>query len=313
MDEIMLDEVEKYLLEGNRKFRWKVMQEEESIEIEKFPKFPVLILTCMDPRIDVYKIFHLELSNVFILRNAGNTYTEDVLRSILVAIYEYKVKHLFVLGHLDCGMKKIQLHKLKDKLDVPTLKMIGRKGTNFNFELQKFFALFKDEIINIKNQVQKLQESKEIPSYVKIKGMLYDPNTGWVIEEEKFSKYSFYESFAKDYRTILQNKQLELVDYIETIEDKIIGEVDIQKIDEKDLKRDLLKEKETFDTKVKDTIEHNIAKELTVSSNIIEETEPYIENLQIKLIKVPKIQIPKFYIPKVKVHLPVIYKKKERK
>ncbi|MFW9785498.1 MAG: carbonic anhydrase, partial [Candidatus Heimdallarchaeota archaeon] len=69
----MTIDMEKILIEGNLKFKRKILEDLESIEVErKVPRYPVLILTCMDPRIDVHRIFQLKPGDVFVLRNAGN-------------------------------------------------------------------------------------------------------------------------------------------------------------------------------------------------------------------------------------------------
>jgi len=298
----MEDSIERLLL-NNRKYRWKIIQEMESIELNgKIPKYPILILTCMDPRIDVHRIFQLEPGDVFILRNAGNVYSKDGLRSILIAVHEYDIKNIIVLGHLDCGMKKLHLREFQEKLTRPTLKMIGQKGTNFYFELQKFFKLFKDELKNVENQVQRLLDSKEIPSFVKIKGMLYDPESGWVIGQEKFSKYSFYENFAKDYRSILQSKEFELIEYIETIEDQIIGEGGQKIAEEAELATIKIEEHEEFE--VKDVKKVNTIAEVHINNS---EEKVFPNNV----IVIPRIKIQKIPIPKIKIQkIPIIYRKK---
>ena len=110
---VKFEDIEQSLVEGNKQYQWKIIQEEESTHIDgKIPTYPVLILTCMDSRIDVYRIFQLKPGEVFVLRNAGNVYTEDILRSVLVAIHIYNIQCIVVLGHLDCGMKKLHLHDL---------------------------------------------------------------------------------------------------------------------------------------------------------------------------------------------------------
>ena len=86
----MTKSIEKMLLEGNMKFQWKLTQDIEKINLEgNIPKYPVLILTCMNPRIDVHRIFQLNPGDVFVLRNAGNICTMDAFRSIILAILEY--------------------------------------------------------------------------------------------------------------------------------------------------------------------------------------------------------------------------------
>jgi len=307
--------IDQIFVEGNKQYQWKIIQEEDSNQIDgKIPRYPILILTCMDPRIDVYRIFQLKPGDVFVLRNAGNIYTEDVLRSVLVAIHKYNIQYIVVLGHLDCGMKKLHVGNLIDKLTDSAIKRFMWSETNFYLGFQKFFKAFTDEIMNIKNQVQKFRKAREIPTDIKIMGMLYDPNTGWVFRNEELKHYSNYEDFAKDYRNILQAKKFELVDYIEDNEDEIIGEGFIQEVEE------LMEINENKENTQQ--VESIINQESVMSYKLEEipnETPPLIANtntivsrrVHSNLILIPKIKIPKIFVPKIKVHVPVIYKKSE--
>ena len=123
------------------------MQDLESVEIqENIPKYPVLILTCMDPRIDIYRIFQLNPGDVFILRNAGNIYTQDVLRSILITIFKYEIKYIIILGHLDCGMTKINPVELRKKLPSEFLSRLSSNYSELFSELINFFKPFENEV-----------------------------------------------------------------------------------------------------------------------------------------------------------------------
>jgi len=307
----MIEKVINDLIERNTQYQWKIMQEEESIDLkEPFPRYPVLILTCMNPRIDVYRIFQLKPGDVFVLRNAGNIYTEDVLRSVLVAIHKYNIQYIVVLGHLDCGMKRLHLGNLLDKLTASAIKKIGRTGTNFFLELQKFFRTFTDEIKNIENQVQKFRNARAIPPDIKITGMLYDPNTGWVFRDEELKLYSNYENFAKDYQKILQGKKFELVDYIEDNEEEIIGEGVLQEVEElmeiNENRENIQLVESTNDQESINSSKLDDNPDKTMVLNAIKIVSSVIHS---NLYSIPKIKIPKIFVPKIKVHVPVMYKK----
>ena len=142
--------------------------------------------------------------------------------------------------------------------------------------------------------------------------MLYDPNTGWAFTDEELRRYSNYENFAKDYRKILQAKKFELVDYIEDNEEEIIGDGDIQEVEEF---MEMNENKENIQQ-----VESIINQESVISDKLEEipnETPPLIANKIVSrrvhnnLVSIPKIKIPKIFVPKIKVHVPVIYKKSE--
>ncbi len=309
----MIEKVINDLIERNTRYQWKIMQEEESIELkEPIPRYPVLILTCMNPRIDVYRIFQLNPGDVFVLRNAGNIYTEDVLRSVLVAIHKYNIQYIVVLGHLDCGMKRLHLGNLLDKLTESAIKKIGRSGTNFFLELQKFFRSFTDEIKNIENQVQNFRNERTIPPDIKITGILYDPNTGWVFRDEKLKLYSNYENFAKDYRKILQGKKFELVDFIEDNEDEIIGEGVLQEVEEL---MEISENRENIQlvesTNDQESINSSKLDDKPDKTTVLNANKIVSRGFHSNLYSIPKIKIPKINVPKIKVHVPLVYKKND--
>ncbi|MFW9947304.1 MAG: beta-class carbonic anhydrase [Candidatus Odinarchaeota archaeon] len=285
-------DIKEILSEGNNRYQWKIIQGTENLRSNKKQLNPLLFLTCMDPRIDVHRIFQLNPGDAFILRNAGNMYTEDVLRSILIAVHEYNIKYVIILGHLDCGMTKIHLSELRYKLSKPALAKICRNGTNIELNLQRFFKIFIDELQNINNQVDWLKSKKEIPSSLQIIGLLYDPNSGWVFHSKEFGKYKFIENFMHDYKKIIEKKRIDLIDYFESIEDEIIGET----IEES------TEESSKF---VEDTsLSHiELAQKEQPEDFVEEKTEVY----QTTPLPIPKIKIPKIYIPNINFKVPKIY------
>jgi len=295
----MID-IKEILLEGNNRYQWKIIQGTEKLRINKKQNKPLLFLTCMDPRIDVHRIFQLNPGDAFILRNAGNMYTEDVLRSILIAIHEYNIKYIIVLGHLDCGMPKIHLSRLRNKLSKPVLAKICRNGTNIELNLQRFFKIFIDELKNINNQIDWLKLVKEIPSSVQIIGLLYDPNSGWVFHSQEFGKYQLIENFMHDYKKIIERKRINLIDYFESIEDEIIGESIDESIEEPSkLRGDPSISHIEKEITQKKQIEGKVEKKKQVNSIKIEK--------KTTLLSIPKIKIPKINIPIINIKIPEIY------
>ncbi|MFX1276450.1 MAG: beta-class carbonic anhydrase [Promethearchaeota archaeon] len=288
---MQIEEIEKILLEGNKKFQRKLQHGLETLKNEKIIlKYPLLILTCMDPRIDVHRIFQLEPGDVFILRNAGNVIARDMLRSIFIAISEFNVKNLIVLGHLDCGMTKIKLLELKTKLEMNLT----------THELRDFFKPFIDELVNISNQVRSLRNNRKISSKIQIAGMLYDVNTGYVFESRIIERFDFIEDFNKQYpRLIEQKKSIEFNDLIESkIENTIKNQHEDQPIE---LKNNNLTQE---------------PKELVISEDFNYKGLPdqsIYAPAHLFQIEIPKIKMPKIYIPKINIRVPMLIKKKSQK
>ena len=286
---------EKILLDGNFEYQNKIINRTESLlNNYKNPKYPILIITCMDPRIDVYRIFQLKPGEVFVLRNAGNIYTDDMLRSILIAIHEYGVENIIILGHLDCGMTKISLKDLQVKLNKSALKYITGNHTNIYLGLQRFFRNFADELKNIENQINSIKDSNFLPSNVKIDGMLYDPASGWVFDLEQIKKYGVKELLYENYKVLIKEKEEEY----KGINQKIENSTD-------------LKKEQVFNTEIEETNPKQIIKQVEDKKKKLPlniNTDLLSDITIIDKLKVPKV--PKVYIPKVKVHIPRIYKKK---
>jgi carbonic anhydrase len=283
------------LIEGNYEYQRYLMKNKKAVG--SISKNPLLVLTCMNPRIDVFRIFQLKPGDAFVIRNAGNVLTEDMLRSVLIAIYEYNVNNIIVLGHIDCAMKNINLNELREKLNQTTLKRIGKYGTNIKFEFIKFFKIFVDEIRNIKNQVNHFIRSNEIPKSTEIIGMVYDINTGWVFNINDFGDDFSYETFQANRNEIFKQKNSNFKDYL-----KSVSKVVIEKNPEISHEDEIIEKNQ------------NVAKKVITNQskeeNVLEKIENTIEKFQNNL-KLSKIQIPEIYIPKIKVHIPTIYKKEK--
>ena len=68
------------------------------------PARHVAIVTCMDSRIDNFRIFGLESGEAHILRNAGGLVTDDVLRSLVLSQRLLQTREIILMHHTDCGL-----------------------------------------------------------------------------------------------------------------------------------------------------------------------------------------------------------------
>ncbi|MFX1309646.1 MAG: carbonic anhydrase [Promethearchaeota archaeon] len=286
----MIKDIEKKLAEGNLKFKWKIMQDLETIPIEEnILKYPLLILTCMDPRIDVHRIFQLNPGDVLVYRNAGNIYTTDMLRTILLAIVKFKINYIIVLGHLDCGMTKINLKELRMKLPSEFLSQLSKNYSEVLSELNSFFRPFNNEIENIRRQIKTLDSIKDLYPEIEITGMLYDIKTGLVFEYETFKDYKLFENFEKKYKEMIVEKKEQFADFLINYE--------AEKILENESK-DISQESGLSEVGIP----------LTPRNNEIKEDYPIVEHEKSEEYKmksiIPKISVPKIQFHKVKIYIP---------
>jgi carbonic anhydrase len=88
------------VLEANRAFS-------ESFSLAELPGRAtrgLAVLTCMDSRIDPLRMLGLAPGDAKILRNAGARVTDDVLRTLVLAVYLLGVDRVMVVAHTDCRM-----------------------------------------------------------------------------------------------------------------------------------------------------------------------------------------------------------------
>ncbi|GAA3102015.1 hypothetical protein GCM10020001_018820 [Nonomuraea salmonea] len=81
------------------------------------------VVTCMDSRIDPLGLLGLKPGDAKILRNAGARVTDDVLRTLVLAVYLLGVERVLVMAHTDCGMSKVtdeDVHDLTEAHGVDT-------------------------------------------------------------------------------------------------------------------------------------------------------------------------------------------------
>ena len=298
----MDDIIKEIFLNGNYRYRLKILKELEKVDLdEKIPKYPVLILTCMDPRIDVHRIFQLNPGDVFILRNAGNLFTSDALRSILLAVYQYNIKHIIILGHLDCGMTKLKMLELRKKVPFEFFPPCSREGLDLFSEVKGFFKPFMDELRNVKQQVELFKRLQVHKQELTITGMLYDVETGWVFEFERFKKFENVENFREQYSTILNGKKFQFVDFVETIEKEIINNDELEENSNEIPQLERLNEDVVIYAENMEEETASIA-----NQNLKTETDE-IFSTQIIL---PKIEFPKIHFPRVKIYIPKISRNK---
>jgi carbonic anhydrase len=70
--------------------------------LPRAPRRSLLVLTCMDARIDPLAAFGLRLGDAHVLRNAGAEVTDDVLRSLSLSHAAAGTREVWLVGHTDC-------------------------------------------------------------------------------------------------------------------------------------------------------------------------------------------------------------------
>ncbi|MEV4803825.1 carbonic anhydrase [Nonomuraea sp. NPDC049421] len=125
------------------------------------------VVTCMDSRIDPLGLLGLKPGDAKILRNAGARVTDDVLRTLVLAVYLLGVERVLVMAHTDCGMSKVRdddVHDLTEAHGVDT-RMLD-------------FHTVPDQAAAMRHDLTRIRSTPFLPSGMPVAGALYDVHTG---------------------------------------------------------------------------------------------------------------------------------------
>src|SRR5205814_3748186 len=73
-------------------------------QLDAAPARPVVLVTCMDARIDPALALGLVPGDAHVLRNAGGLVTDDVVRSLAISQHALGTREVMVVQHTKCGM-----------------------------------------------------------------------------------------------------------------------------------------------------------------------------------------------------------------
>ena len=151
---------------------------------DKYPEKHLAIVSCMDARIlDLLpRSLGLKNGDAKLIKNAGALVTHpwgSVMRSILVAVYEMKVKEVMVIGHHDCGMQLLNASDILNRMRAKGIRdesidILENAGIDLNTWLSGF-ARVEDAIQHSVNMIRK---HPLMPSDVKVHGLVIHPKTG---------------------------------------------------------------------------------------------------------------------------------------
>ncbi|MEU1719931.1 carbonic anhydrase [Nonomuraea sp. NPDC005692] len=125
------------------------------------------VVTCMDSRIDPLGLLGLQPGDAKILRNAGARVTDDVLRTLVLAVYLLGVERVLVMPHTDCGMTKVtdaDVHELTSARGVDTRSLE--------------FHTVPDQGEALRHDLTRIRSTPFLPAGMPVTGAIYDVRTG---------------------------------------------------------------------------------------------------------------------------------------
>lgn len=149
-----------------------------------------VILSCLDSRVPVEKVFDRGIGDLFVARVAGNFSNEDILGSMEYGCKVSGAKLILVLGHHSCGAIKAAVDDVKlgnitamlQKIK-PAIAMVDYKGEK-NSSNGEYVELVCESnvhntIANIRKNSPILKEMED-NGEIKIVGAVYDVENGKV-------------------------------------------------------------------------------------------------------------------------------------
>lgn len=144
----------------------------EAHDLPPRPAKRLLVVTCMDARIEPLAILGLTLGDAHVLRNAGARVSDDVIRSVLVSSRVLGVAQVVVMHHTGCGMATIS-RQAADEL----LADIAEE------HLESFDLLaIGDQKQALRDDVAAIRTSPLLPP-LDVAGLIYDVESGTVQRE----------------------------------------------------------------------------------------------------------------------------------
>lgn len=126
------------------------------------------VVTCMDSRIDPLRMLGLEKGDAKILRNAGGRVTDDVLRTLVLAVHLLGVDRVLVVEHTNCKMASAT----DEEVHAAILESSGIDTRSLEFRTMD------DQLKTLRDDVQKVRSSPYLLPSVEVGGFLYDVRTG---------------------------------------------------------------------------------------------------------------------------------------
>lgn len=135
------------------------------------PGLGTTIVTCMDARIDVYRVFGVNRGEVHVLRNGGGVVTEDVVRSLAISQFGLGTREVIVMQHTTCGMTTMTNDGFADTLQAAT-------GLRPTWAVEAFT----DVTESVKQSVERVRRSPFLVHTESVRGFVYDVDADTVTE-----------------------------------------------------------------------------------------------------------------------------------
>jgi carbonic anhydrase len=131
------------------------------------PAKGVVVLACMDARLNPYGILGLQEGDAHVIRNAGGVVTDDEIRSLAISQRLLGTKEIILIHHTDCGMLTFTDDGFRRQIQDET-------GIKPEWAAEAFDDLETD----VRQSIARIKSSPFIPNKDNVRGFVYDVTTG---------------------------------------------------------------------------------------------------------------------------------------
>ncbi len=135
--------------------------------LERPPRRGLAVVTCMDARINLFSLLGLREGDAHIIRNAGGVITDDEIRSLAISQRLMGTEEILLIHHTDCGMQSFDDGDFRAQLEAET-------GVPVPWDTEAF----EDLDLDVLKSIARIRESPFIPCSDRIRGFVYDVETG---------------------------------------------------------------------------------------------------------------------------------------
>jgi|ERR1700722_10619905 carbonic anhydrase len=131
------------------------------------PARHVVVVACMDSRLDVPALLGLGPGDAHVIRNAGGVMTDDMIRSLAISQRLLGTTEVILVHHTDCGMAKTTEDTFKGALEAET-------GIRPPWAVEAFT----DPAADVRQSIGRIKASPFIPHKDAVRGFVFDVETG---------------------------------------------------------------------------------------------------------------------------------------
>lgn len=155
------------LVERNRAYA--VDFHDQALEVR--PTRQLAVVTCMDSRIDTFKVLGLHNGEAHIIRNAGGVVTDDVIRSLCLSQRYLGTREILLVHHTNCGLQNIDESAFRSDLEAET-------GVKPWWSLEGFSDPYDD----VRQSIHRITMTPFISYKDQVRGFVYDVSDGLLKE-----------------------------------------------------------------------------------------------------------------------------------